>query len=171
VLQLQENEKIILVLHKHWFDLARPAIIFLISILLPPVVLSFLPLFSFSNEPEAEPVINFFLALYMASLVGFFFSVWLDYYLDMWIITTRRIIDIEQYGLFRRETAEIPLEHVQDVTIDIQGVMETILKFGTLKVQTAGEREFVIHNVPRLYEAKDAIINGAQALRRELNVK
>ena len=91
-------------------------------------------------------------------LLTFLFYFWADYYLDMWIITTERIIDINQLGLFSREISEIPLRHVQDVTIEVHGIIETFLKFGTIKIQTAGEREFTIDTVPRLYEAKDLIL-------------
>lgn len=132
---------------------------FFILILVPPVLLTFLPFWT-NNLDSAlvEPTINFFLSLYMMILFLFLFLFWMDYYLDMWIITDRRIIAIEQKGLFRREVAEILLPRVQDVTIEISGIIETFLKFGTIKIQTAGEREFTINNIPRLYEIKDIIL-------------
>jgi hypothetical protein len=40
----------------------------------------------------------------------------------------------------------------------VNGVVETVLKFGSLKVDTAGHSEFVIEDVPNLYQAKDAIL-------------
>lgn len=45
---------------------------------------------------------------------------------------------IEQKGLFNRETKTLHMKMVQDVQVDVVGIFETFLKFGTLKAQTAG---------------------------------
>ena len=163
MLKLLEGERVALVIRKHWFVLARSSIILaVLLIVIPPVVLSFLPYLTQTfDQTVVEPATNFILALYIMVLVLALLLIWTDYYLDMWIITSNRIIDIEQRGLFNREVAEIPLRHVQDVTIEIRGVVETFLKFGTLRIQTAGEREFTIKYVPHLYEAKDVILKYA----------
>lgn len=162
MLLLRENETIIFVIHKHWFVLARFVVVFLILLLLPPLVLTFLSFFTEGLDPRViDPIVNFLLSLYILVLLLLIFLFWMDYYLDMWIITTKRVIDIEQRGLFSRQIAEIPIEHIQDVTIEIHGLIETFLKFGTIKIQTAGEREFKINNIPHLYEVKDAILKYA----------
>ena len=162
MLSLYEAEKIQLVIHKHWFVMARTIILFFFLIFLPPVVLTLLPIFEENIDSAAlEPMTNLFLSLYIMVVLFFLFLMWMDYYLDMWIITNSRIIDVEQKGLFNRHIAEIPLQHVQDVTIEVKGVIETFLKFGTIRIQTAGEREFKIDYVPHLYEAKDIIIKYA----------
>ena len=159
MLKLGINEHIILVVHKHWFVLFRTAITLLVLVIIPPVVLSVLPSLTAQFDAEAVAAIsNFLLSLYFMVLLFFLFLFWMDYHLDMWIITNRRIVDVEQRGLFDREVSEIPIQKVQDVTIEVRGVIETFLKFGTIKLQTAGEREFLIENIPRLYEIKDAIL-------------
>ena len=84
---------------------------------------------------------------------------------DTWIITSRRIIDIEQQGLFSRHVAEIPLSRVQDITIEVNGILETLLRFGTIRIQTAGERDFFINDVPRLQELKNIILTQLEDIR------
>lgn len=159
MLQLQSGEKILTSVRKHWFVVLKTTVIFIVLVLIPPLVLTFLPLVTADFSPEIiEPLVNFFLSLYIITLFLFLFLFWMDYYLDMWIVTDQRIITIEQKGLFRREISEIPLPRVQDVTIEISGIIETFLKFGTIRIQTAGEREFTIDNIPRLYEIKDIIL-------------
>ena len=170
MLQLNLEEKILLVIRKHWFVMARTAIMFVIFLLLPPLVLTLMPyLAEYLGIELAEPLINFFLALYIMVLFVFLFLMWMDYYLDMWIITTERIIDVEQKGLFNRHIAEVPLQHVQDVTIEVKGIIETFLKFGTIRIQTAGEREFKIEYVPNLYQAKDLILKYTTALQKTIH--
>lgn len=159
MLQLQPDEKILTSIRKHWFVVLRSLVIFIILVLIPPVVLSVFPLIVADFDTELiGTLVNFFFSLYLITLFLFLFLFWMDYYLDMWIITDRRIIDVEQKGLFRRIISEIPLTRVQDVTIEIHGIIETFLKFGTIKIQTAGEREFTIDNIPRLYEIKNIIL-------------
>lgn len=167
MLKFHENEKVILVIRKHWWVLARQTIAFIVLILIPPLALTFLPLAAQNFDPAVvEPIANFVLSVYIMILFIFFTLLWMDYYLDMWIITSERIIDIEQQGLFNREVSEIPLQSVEDVTIEIKGIIETFLKFGTIRIQTAGEREFTIDHAPDLYEAKDAILKHAKAQTR-----
>lgn len=163
MLTLQKNEKVLLVVRKHWFLMVGPIITFAVLLLIPVIVLTLLPLVkSYAGESfnfaSIEALVSLGLALWSMFLLLFIFLIWTVYYLDMWIITDERIIDIEQHGLFSREISEIPLHRVQDVTIEIHGLIETFLKFGTIRIQTAGEREFVIKNVPQLYEIKDIIL-------------
>ncbi len=149
--------------------MVRTVIVFVVFLLLPPLVLTLMPyLAGYLGMELVEPLTNFLLALYIMVLLVFLFLMWMDYYLDMWIITNERIIDVEQRGLFNRHIAEIPLQHVQDVTIEVRGIIETFLKFGTIRIQTAGEREFRIEFVPNLYEAKDLILKHTTALQKNL---
>lgn len=159
MLQLHENETVVMVVHKHWFVMAGTAVFFLVLIFIPPAVLTILPIATGGFDPTVvEPLTNFGLALYLMVFFLFLYLFWMDYYLDMWVVTTERIIDIEQRGLFSREISEVPLANVQDITIEVHGIVETFLKFGTIRIQTAGMREFVIANVPKLYELKDIIL-------------
>ncbi len=148
-----------MVVHKHWFVVMQNAIIFVFLLFVPALVFWGLPYLSIQFDPEIfEPLVNALLSLYIMVLLLLLFLLWMDYYLDMWIITDRRIIDIDQRGLFDREVSEIPLDHIQDVTIEVRGLIETFLKFGTIRIQTAGEREFLIETIPHLDEVKTAIL-------------
>lgn len=170
MLNLNEGEKILLVIRKHWFVIARTVALFVFLLLLPPIVLSLLPYVTAEFDPAiVEPLTNLLLAVYIMVLLLFLFLLWMDYYLDLWIITNERIIDVEQQGLFNRQISEIPLQHVQDVTIEVRGIVETFLKFGTIRIQTAGEREFKIEFVPNLYEAKNMILKHTTSLQKNLH--
>ncbi len=164
MLQLYENEKIIFVIHKHWFVAAKFVAIFMFLFLVPIIILFLMPYLSSVFDPAlVEPWINMLLSLYVMTLLALLLLFWMDYYLDMWIITSERLIDVEQIGLFNREISEIPLHRVQDVTIQIRGIIETFLGFGTIRIQTAGEREFLIRDAPHLYKTKDLILQQIHA--------
>lgn len=150
-------------MRRHWYVLVKPIATFVVLMVIPPVVLVLAPaVFPLLDSPELKPVINFFLALYLAGLLVYIFIRWLDYYLDVWIITDQRIIDIEQKGLFNRQISEIAMDRVQNVTIEIPGFIPTMLKFGNIKIQTAGEGEFTISQVPNFERAKEFILRYSQ---------
>lgn len=76
------------------------------------------------------------------------FYIWMDNYLDVWTITTHRIISRLQNGLFNRTVSELELYRVQDVSVEQKGFLPTMLNYGDLYIQTAGATErFVLKNV------------------------
>ena len=89
----------------------------------------------------------------------------MDFYFDIWIITNERVIDVEQHGLFRRETSEFGIDKIQDITVEVPNMVATFLKYGNLRIQTAGERSFAIKDVPNIYEIKKVIMD--QVTKRE----
>ena len=71
-----------------------------------------------------------------------------DYFLDMWIVTNERIINIEQRGLFSRVVSEMRLNQVQDISSHTHGFLETFLTYGDVTIQTAGEKlQFHFKNI------------------------
>jgi len=159
---LRPGEHILKVINKHWFVFAKIIIGFSLLLVPAPVATALLPLFLEGGQfANLLPLIDFLAVLYALLVLLLLFLFWMDYYLDMWVITDFRIIDIEQYGLFSRQVAEIPLKQVQDVTVEVHGVLQTFLRFGAIRIQTAGEREFAIEDIPRLEETKELILTHA----------
>jgi len=80
------------------------------------------------------------------------------YTLDVWIVTDKRIIDSTQHGFFNRIVSELHISRIQDVSVDVHGVIETFLKFGNLQIQTAGtEEKFKFMQIPNPGKVKDEI--------------
>ncbi|MDP3772042.1 MAG: PH domain-containing protein [bacterium] len=95
--------------------------------------------------------------VYLMTILAYLFFTWMDYFLDFWMITPTRIIAINQRGFFDRVVSEIPLDRVQDAEMEVVGIIETLLHFGTLRIQTAGEQPFIIANIPSPTSVKAAI--------------
>lgn len=163
MLSLAPKETILLVMRRHWIVFLGPTTVFLVLLLAPPVFLTVVPRYIvFLRTPGLEPVLEWLLALYLMGLSAYLFVRWLDYYLDVWIITDHRIIDIEQRRLFHREVSELPLDRVQNVTVEVPGFLATMLRFGNVKVETAGQGSFTISQVPDCDRAKDFILAHAR---------
>ena len=69
------------------------------------------------------------------------FMIWTNYYLDLWIITDRRIIYVDQKSFFNRNVSMFRLERLQDIEIKTVGLLQTFLNYGSLSAQTAGSTE------------------------------
>lgn len=111
-----------------------------------------------------NPGIPQILAVFAGSLVYLyawlaFFHSWVDYYLDIWIVTNERLLNIEQEGLFSRVISETNISKVQDVTSEVHGKLQTFLDFGEVHIQSAGEQKrFVFEEVPHPREIAQEII-------------
>jgi uncharacterized membrane protein YdbT with pleckstrin-like domain len=72
---------------------------------------------------------------FLLSLVIFAPS-WISWHYSVFIITDQRFIQIKQKGLFHRSVADLGLNQIQSVNYEINGLQETMLGFGTIKMQT-----------------------------------
>ncbi len=149
MLSLDKDEQVLYRARKHWFVFAVEFFFLL--------VLGVAPLFVAPVLPAVIPV-AFLFSLWLIAVWIMIFAVWTDFYLDVWIITNKRIIDIEQKGFFHREIAVCSLADVQDITTTISGLIPTLLNYGNIKVQTAGEaREFMLHSASHPEKVKQKI--------------
>ncbi len=157
---LDINERSLLEVRKHWFIFLIEAIGSLLAGLAPIVIaLMFIMWFDLSLSPKLFYFGGFFYMIWLLLVWIYFFLIWTDYYLDVWIITDQKIIDIDQKSLFHREVSTFRLDHIQDVTIKVPGFLPTLLDYGHLHVQTAGEQnEFIIRFAAHPQQVKDVIL-------------
>lgn len=165
--KLGEDEKILKVLHRNWFYLATQ--LFIVGALAAALFGGGIMLTHFyPTYGDAEDVRAFFESLFMLFLWLYAFLVWIDYYFDIWIITDRRIINVEQKGLFIRRVSELYYEKVQDVTTDVKGFLPTIINYGDVIVQTAGEEDnFLLRTVSDPYQIKSLIAEQQRTRARK----
>ena len=96
------------------------------------------------------------------------FNIITRYYLNEWIITSTRIIEIHQYGFFSREISSLLLIKIQDVNVDIQGILGTVIGYGQLEVQSAGTAEhFIMDDIPSPDGLRDIIMREISALHAD----
>lgn len=75
------------------------------------------------------------------------------------LVTNERIVDIDQNTIFNRSVATLTLSRIQDVSAEVKGPAQTLLQYGTVVVQTAGqEQNFHFDYMPRPYEAEQYIL-------------
>lgn len=155
-LELESGEEVIKIIRRHWFvivsELIGVALMAIVPIFLLTVLLNLPSSFNVFNLPfEQYPAhITFFIASWLLFCTLSGFVVWTMYCLDVWVITNRRLITVDQSGFFHRDVATFRLERLQDVQYSINGIIQTFFDYGTVSAQTAGESEakFSSPNMP-----------------------
>lgn len=92
------------------------------------------------TTPMVRLLANVCGTLYYLGLLLFVLIRYVNYHLDFWIITTERLISVDQRSLFAQSVAEQELGTVQDITSEVHGLLATVLSFGNVQVRTASER-------------------------------
>jgi uncharacterized membrane protein YdbT with pleckstrin-like domain len=79
-----------------------------------------------------------------------------------YVITDRRIIT--RTGIIARTGRDMPISRVNDVTFSHSGLLERILRCGTLVVESAGERgQLTLRDVPHVEEVQRDVYRLAEA--------
>lgn len=161
-------EKVEYTLRRHWLTFLPVILTLLVMFAVPLVVLAiFQNLFpDFLTGPITYPLTILFGSVYFLFALMFFYIQFIDYYLDMWIITNDRLIDIEQKGLFSRSITELELFQIQDVTSTTVGLWATFLHYGDVVITTSSNTSSIIlHKVPRPDFIRGEIIRLAEGDR------
>ena len=164
------DEKIKGIFRRHWVTLFSLFAILAIIIILPIASYIFLSLTDSSVLQSNTAMVLLVLgsSAFFLFVILFLYQHFLDHWLDIWIVTNRRILNIEQKGLFARTISELRLYRVQDVTSEVHGFTRSLLNFGMVYIQTAGEKErFTFEDVVNPNEVSKLILTLAEMDRKE----
>lgn len=134
---LNDGEDVVLDLRPHWVFMSWPT-----TALAASLVLAILA----ETKSGSDFVVIPSLLVVLVALVWFLwrFARWRTTNL---ILTTDRLV--VRRGVVRRRGREIPLEHINDLTVT-QGLVERVLGAGDLHIESAGERgREVFNDCPR----------------------
>ncbi len=145
ILHLDPDEHVVLEVRKHWIVFVGYAVSLLVMAVLPCLLFLLVKMFLPKVLPllilpgNTASLFLFFYSLWLLFLWISFFIQWTKFHLDVWYVTEKRIIDVEQKQFFDREITNLPFDKIQDVTVDIHGMIPTFLNFGNVEVETASE--------------------------------
>jgi hypothetical protein len=155
-----EGEEVQLLFRQHPLVMRKPLIIGLMIILL-----GVLPL-DFPQVYQSEALAGFFLKVALITplvvLAGWFYR-WIGWYYTMYIVTDRRILAVQQKGLFGRKVDEWQLEGIQSVNYEIGGFQAVLFGYGDIIARTyIGDLTMkTIHNPAEIHEQLvDAVKRG-----------
>ncbi len=147
------------IVRRHWIALLSSLIPVAILAIAPLLVMPLLQAAS-SLSPALAPLATNSAMLSFFSWSHFTLGLWwlflwigafnaiTRYFLNVWILTTKRIVEIRQPRYFNRKVSSFFLNRIQDVTSNVSGIFGTVFGFGSIHVETAGETEaFEMHNI------------------------
>ncbi len=138
------QEKIVLLLRRH--VITNLSWIFVSGFLsiLPVFLLIFPDLHDFPMR-----YVTVFVVMWYLFVTAYVFEHFLSWYYNVYIITDERIVDVDFHSLLYKEVSQAKIDNIQDVTFVMGGVVRAMLNFGTVYIQTAGEKlEFDFEDVP-----------------------
>ncbi|MCD5382930.1 hypothetical protein LR002_02300 [Candidatus Gracilibacteria bacterium] len=142
--QLDEDEEVIHIVHKHWIDFVGP--VFKWSILG-----IFIPGFLVWLYPQYYSYIVFgFLFVAVMAIYDFF-----DWYLDTLTLTDYGIVHYQWDGFFKSSSSRMEYESIEDISFELSGILSSIFDFGDLHIERpAGEILFKHTANPKEAELK-----------------
>lgn len=154
-------EKVIYSLHRHPLTFL-PYILLLVILGLVPLGGQFLITNLWPNFIAGSAIYTIgvlFGSLYYVGILTFFFTEFVLFYLDFWIVTNDRIVDVKQIGLFSLSISELDLFRIQDVSTEVHGFFNTIFDYGNILIKTASNNSNIIFlNVPHPNKIREELI-------------
>lgn len=134
--QLGEGERVVLETREHWKHLLGVIGVTLLAIAGLVLVLIFAPDEGFFTWLRTVAWIVF-------GLIILIFAVWpwLTWFMKGYTLTNERLVT--RTGVITRKGRDIPLDRINDVAFE-QGLIDRMVKAGTLKVSAASEEGMVI---------------------------
>jgi hypothetical protein len=129
-----KEELIVLLVRKHPIT-NLPWVFVALLMLLAPVALTIIPLFGFLPATFQTMGLLFWYLLTLA----FIFEQFLSWYFNVNIVTDERVFDVDFNNLLYREITDAQISQIQDVTVKVGSAIRTILNYGDVHIQTAGE--------------------------------
>jgi uncharacterized membrane protein YdbT with pleckstrin-like domain len=167
------DEQILYVVRRSVITLIPTIFVIVLFLILPFVIDPFL----FSIKVGGAVVFNagfIFIATLFWYLVvlGFMFQVFINWFFNAYIISDRKLIDLDFIGLLYKNVSETTLDHIEDVTSTVAGVFGTVFNIGSVFIQTAGEKnEFDVSQIDDPSKVRDIITDLASERQPDVHSK
>lgn len=169
------NEEVVFLVRRHWSLIAKQILRLAIAHIILIAVYAFLFYVLQWELPQEGALYILGVIIISAYLLGawlLYLHEFVDYHLDIWILTDRRILNIEQAGLFNRTISELDIGKIQDVTAETKGKVQTFLNYGNVHIQTAAETQrFIFEQVANPQEIARQIIKTVEEFNKNLLAK
>lgn len=150
---LQESEKVLIVCRRHWIYL-YPLMVFQTVIALMPVVALFVVLrWADALDGLGAKAAIVVSAVWLVVWAVRIFFLKYRYDNDIWTVTDQRIIDSYRSSPISLKMTTADLVDIVDTSVNRSGVLPTLLNYGDIRCETAGERQDIsLPAVPRPQE-------------------
>lgn len=151
----KENEKILLVIRQH------PWVFFYLGIgIIGGLVLYLL---SYTYFHKSISWFSLWGTIFIIAIIVYLgIRAWYMWINQVYVVTSDRVISVEQKGWFSKSMSESNLENILFINNEVKGPIKTIFNFGDVRVRASGvvEDELVFYNVMNPYEVQQEIVKA-----------
>lgn len=163
------DESPVLIVRKHWLILARDTIGTIVGGLLPAAILTGISTAGLMPKELLVyiPILTLIIALWTLVAWLALTILWTNYYLDVWVVTSKRVMNIEQIDLFNRRVVSWRAEDIREINVHIENVVQTFFNYGSIEIETAGSTadEYErIEGMPRPEHIREVILTKTRNL-------
>lgn len=140
---IDEDEKLLAVIKRHPFGIIKLYVEVIVGLGGAAVLIAFLlpSLLEVEDASSIHALIGIVSVGLIALMVIILMIATVIYYESKLVVTTKTITQTLQLSLFHKKTSQLAVSNIEDVTANRNGFFPTILNYGKLLVETAGEQE------------------------------
>ena len=137
---LEPGEHLVTVVHRHPIGIIAIYIEMLLGIA-GVIALVLLAIFSFfvSISSSAKGMIGAGAVFVVGFLIFILFVATYVYRQCRLVVSDKSVVQVLQKALFNRKVSRLSMSNVEDVNVEQKGILQSLLNYGTLTIQTAGE--------------------------------
>jgi hypothetical protein len=154
-----EDEKILYLLRRSHITNLGWQLLAILMLIAPVFFTPYLWTLQFDGHALLKPTyLGILLLSWYLMIFGFTLFKFFNWFFNVYIITNKKIVDFDFYGLTYKNIADTTLSSVEDVTAKISGPFNMIFNIGDVFVQTAAEnREFDFAQIDDPGKVRDII--------------
>ncbi|PIZ63768.1 hypothetical protein COY17_00160 [Candidatus Saccharibacteria bacterium CG_4_10_14_0_2_um_filter_52_9] len=138
---MQPDEQVICSIKRHPIGIitAYAMIVFLLTIV---AVLAFVVVPQFAGDNSSQASRYGGAVFLVCAIIGMIYGLIANYVYsnNRWIVTSDSLTQISQSSLFDRQSSQLSLHSLEDITAEQNGILTHMFNYGLLKAETAGHR-------------------------------
>lgn len=133
-----------------------------IALILPFVYMQYALINNNISLIQPKQLENALIVVWYLISIAYVVESYITWYFNVYIVTDRRVIDVDFSPLFNKRISETTYDKVEDTSFAMNNIIQTIFNYGDVFLQTAAEkREFEFHGVPKPARVQDVISDFA----------
>lgn len=154
----EPGEKIIFILRRAFVTNVPWLVVAFFGILLPTLYMNYTA-YNPGNSIIAPPKFeNILLITWYVVVIVYTLERFITWYFNVYIVTERRVVDVDFTPLFNKRISETTYDKVEDSSFAMNNFFQTMFNYGNVYLQTAAEkREFDFDRVPKPSRVQDII--------------
>ncbi|MEO8104848.1 MAG: PH domain-containing protein [Candidatus Saccharibacteria bacterium] len=167
---MQKGERNIFEVKRHPFGMIGMYVAAVIMLVVLAAIAFFvLPSVAGDNSTSATSIGAVVFLLFVICTLIFLMISHIVYWGNRWILTTDSLTQVTQRSLFDKRNSQLSLANLEDITAEQEGLLAHLFGFGTLRVETAGERsKFVFTFCPNPNYYAQQVLNAREQYEQGL---